>query len=200
MIYTLPFISAIIGWFTNYIAVLMLFRPRKPFNVLGYNIQGIFPKRQAVIATKIGKMVADELLSIEDIQRKLHSPDTIKNIHVKLEEKIDAYLNTSMPMKYPIMSLFIGTGVKQKIKAEVLGQVETFAPDMLGDMVNSIENNLNIEELISEKVNHFPPEKLEKILNDILKNEFTFIEWVGGLLGFLIGLIQLIIVLLFPDK
>lgn len=200
MIYTLPFISALIGWFTNYIAVLMLFRPRKPFNFLGYNIQGIFPKRQAVIATKIGKMVAEELLSIEDIQKKLHSPETIKNIHVKLEEKIDFYLNNSMPDKYPIMSLFIGTGTKQKIKSEVLGQVETFAPDMLGDMVNSIENNLNIEQLISEKVNAFPPEKLEQILNDILKNEFTFIEWVGAFLGFLIGLIQLIIALLFPTK
>lgn len=200
MIYTLPFISALIGWFTNYIAVLMLFRPRKPFNFLGYNIQGIFPKRQAVIATKIGKMVAEELLSIEDIQKKLHSPETIKNIHVKLEEKIDFYLNNSMPDKYPIMSLFIGTGTKQKIKSEVLGQVETFAPDMLGDMVNSIENNLNIEQLISEKVNAFPPEKLEQILNDILKNEFTFIEWVGAFLGFLIGLIQLIIALLFPTN
>ena len=200
MIYTLPFISALIGWFTNYIAVLMLFRPRKPFNLLGYNIQGIFPKRQAVIATKIGKMVAEELLSIEDIQKKIHSPEAIKNIHLKLEEKIDFYLNNSLPEKYPIMSLFIGTGTKQKIKSEVLGQVETFAPDMIGDMVNSIENNLNIEQLISEKVNAFPPEKLEQILNDILKNEFTFIEWVGAFLGFLIGLIQLIIALLFPTN
>ncbi len=200
MIYTLPFISAIIGWFTNYIAVLMLFRPRKPTFILGYNIQGIFPKRQAVIATKIGKMVAEELLSIEDIQSKLHSAEAMKNIHVKLEEKIDYYLNNSMPEKYPIMSLFIGSGTKLKIKTEVMGQVETFAPDMLGDMVNSIEANLNIEELISQKVNAFPPEKLEKILNDILKNEFTFIEWVGGVLGFLIGLIQLVIAYFFPGN
>jgi uncharacterized membrane protein YheB (UPF0754 family) len=200
MIYTLPFISAIIGWFTNYIAVLMLFRPRKPFNFLGYNIQGIFPKRQALIAAKIGKMVADELLSVEDIQNKIHSPDAIDKINSKIEEKIDFYLNNSMPEKYPIMSLFIGSGTKTKIKNEVLGQVSTMAPDMIGDMVSSIGANLNIEESIKEKVTAFPPERLEKLLNDILKNEFTFIEWVGAFLGFVIGLIQLFIALLFPNS
>lgn len=199
MIYTVPFISAIIGWFTNYIAVKMLFHPRKPTYIFGFNIQGVFPKRQSIIATKIGKMVADELLRIEDIQQKLHSPEAINSIHTKLQEKIDYYLNVSMPHKYPVMSLFIGVGVKSKIKNEVLEQVENIAPEMLGSMVQSIEDNLNIEELISSKVNSFAPEKLEKILNDILKNEFTFIEWVGAILGFVIGVIQLIIVILFPN-
>jgi uncharacterized membrane protein YheB (UPF0754 family) len=74
------------------------------------------------------------------------------------------------------------------------------APDMIGDMVSSIGANLNIEESIKEKVTAFPPERLEKLLNDILKNEFTFIEWVGAFLGFVIGLIQLFIALLFPNS
>ncbi|MEI6311409.1 MAG: DUF445 family protein [Bacteroidota bacterium] len=200
MMYLDPFISAFIGWFTSYLAVLMLFRPRNPIRIFGYTIQGIFPKRQALIATKFGKMVAEELISIEDIQKKLHSADAVSLIHSKIEEKVDLYLNNSLPEKYPIMSLFIGTGIKSKIKNEVLGQIDTMAPDMLGDMIKTIEEKINIEEIISDKVNAFPPEKLEKILNDILRKEFRFIEWTGGVFGFLIGLIQLAIAYFFPSN
>ena len=37
MIYALPFISALIGWFTNYLAIKMLFHPHKEVN-LGFSI------------------------------------------------------------------------------------------------------------------------------------------------------------------
>ena len=67
----LPFIAATIGWFTNFIAVKMLFHPRKPIKFLFFSFQGIFPKRQAQIAISVGKMVANDLLNAEDLQELL---------------------------------------------------------------------------------------------------------------------------------
>ncbi|HNF52023.1 MAG TPA: DUF445 family protein, partial [Chitinophagales bacterium] len=43
------------------------------------------------------------------------------------------------------------------------------------------------------KVNNFSDEKLEQLLLDITAKEFTFIEIIGGVLGFVIGIIQLLI-------
>jgi uncharacterized membrane protein YheB (UPF0754 family) len=40
-------------------------------------------------------------------------------------------------------------------------------------------------------------EKLEKIIWDILAEEFKFIEWIGAVLGFTIGLVQVLIALIF---
>ena len=51
-IYLIPFISAFIGWFTNWIAIKMLFHPKEEKNILGIKIQGIFPKRQQQFAEK----------------------------------------------------------------------------------------------------------------------------------------------------
>jgi uncharacterized membrane protein YheB (UPF0754 family) len=47
-----------------------------------------------------------------------------------------------------------------------------------------------VEEIIQEKVAQLPPEKLEGLLMKLLKKEFTFIEYIGAVIGFLIGLIQ----------
>ena len=60
MIYVIPFISAFIGWFTNWIAIKMLFHPREPKRFLFMTIQGIFPKRQQQFAQKLGATVANE--------------------------------------------------------------------------------------------------------------------------------------------
>ncbi|MFM7359781.1 MAG: DUF445 domain-containing protein, partial [Actinomycetota bacterium] len=51
-------ISGFIGWITNWIAIKMLFHPRKPIRVLGLTLQGIFPKNQSQFAQKLGKLVS----------------------------------------------------------------------------------------------------------------------------------------------
>src|SRR3989338_4570246 len=50
-----PIAGAIIGWFTNYVAIKMLFRPYRPVNLLGYKLQGLIPKRRKEIAAGIAK-------------------------------------------------------------------------------------------------------------------------------------------------
>jgi uncharacterized membrane protein YheB (UPF0754 family) len=72
------------------------------------------------------------------------------------------------------------------------------APQLINEMVSDIGQSLNFEETIKENIKLLSSEKLEKILNDILKNEFIFIEWIGGFLGLIIGLIQVLILIIFP--
>lgn len=199
MIYTLPITSAIIGWFTSWIAIKMLFRPLRPINLGFFKIQGIFPKNQALVAEKIGKMVAEELFSIHDIRDKLHTPENLDKIHQAIEERITYYLNHTMPEKYPIMSIFIGTQTHTRIKDEVMEQVTELAPDMIGGIMSNIENKIDIQETIRTKVASFSPDMLENMLNEILRKEFSFIEWISFILGFLIGLIQMGIGIMYPN-
>ena len=58
LLYLIPFISAFIGWITNWIAIKMLFHPKDPKRILGVTFHGIFPKRQQQFATKLGAVVA----------------------------------------------------------------------------------------------------------------------------------------------
>ncbi|NCX95794.1 MAG: DUF445 family protein, partial [Chitinophagia bacterium] len=57
-----PLIAAFTGWFTTWIAFVMLFHPRYPVRILGITIQGIFPKRRQVFAAKLGAVVGNQLL------------------------------------------------------------------------------------------------------------------------------------------
>jgi uncharacterized membrane protein YheB (UPF0754 family) len=191
LIYLLPFISALIGWFTNYIAVKMLFRPRNKIDLGFMELQGIFPKRQALLAEKIGRMVADDLLSPEDIKEKMITKENIEAIKNIIESKIDNYLTTTFPQKYPITSMFFGSNRKKQIRQDLIEEVERVTPSVISEYVQIIEDKINVDEIVREKVESFPPDRLEQILNSILKKEFKFIEFIGAIIGFIIGILQI---------
>lgn len=189
----LPLIAGLIGWFTNYIAVLMLFRPRHPVNILGLRFQGIFPKRQKYLAEQLGSLVADELLSSGDIKDRLLGGDNLDTIVKMVEYKIDDYLLNTFPDKYPITSIFFGAKRKAQIKHDLLEEVHVAIPELLSSYADNIDKQIDVKDMVREKVEALDPLMLEKLLNSILKKEFRFIEVIGAILGFMIGLIQALI-------
>lgn len=189
----LPLIAGLIGWFTNYIAVWMLFNPKNPIKILGITFHGIFPKRQKILAERIGKLVAEQLLHSSDLKDKLLNADTVGSITEMVEEKIDDYLLNVFPEKYPITSIFFGAKRKAQIKMDLLDEVQHAVPELLKAYAQQIDEKIDIEAIVTEKVENLNSDMLEKLLNNILKSEFKFIEWVGAILGFLIGILQLLV-------
>ena len=65
-----PLVGAVIGYFTNYIAVKMLFHPYKEIKVLGFTLPftpGVIPKNRPRLARAIAHAVSDVLLTKQDI-------------------------------------------------------------------------------------------------------------------------------------
>lgn len=70
--------SAIIGIFTNYIAVKMLFRPYRAKYIGKFHIPftpGIMPRRQGALAKALGRMISESLVRTEDLKNALLSDE-----------------------------------------------------------------------------------------------------------------------------
>lgn len=84
-----PIIGGVIGYFTNYIAVKMLFRPLKPIKIGKYTVPftpGIIPKRKPALAHALGEAVGNALLNKDELTKVLTSDrmrQTITNGIVK---------------------------------------------------------------------------------------------------------------------
>ena len=80
-----PGIGAVIGYFTNYLAVKMMFRPLKAIKIGNYTLPftpGIIPKGKERLAKALGEAVGETLLTQSDIEKALLSDEmkqTIKN-------------------------------------------------------------------------------------------------------------------------
>lgn len=194
LLYTLPIIAAITGWVTNFLAIKMLFHPRKKVNLFFFSIQGIFPKRQDVLAERLGKMVSNELFSFEDIKSRFTSTSTAIEINSVLDEKLEDFLEVKLKALMPMLAMFLNGELKAKIKDTLHQEFKNILPDILNKYSEKLEEDLDIEEIVSKKVSAFSSDKLEQILFSIMKKEFKFVEILGGVLGFFIGIIQLLII------
>lgn len=188
-----PVISAFIGWFTNWIAIKMLFHPKKPIRFLGLTIHGIFPKRQKQFAEKLGKLVSEELISFREIEEKIANPDNVKKIMPLVEEHIDHFLRVKLAQQMPVISMFIGDKTINQLKQVFIVELEELFPTIMSNYMKHLQEELDLEKIVVEKVSGFSSDKLEDILKSIMSKEFRFIEILGGILGFILGLIQVAI-------
>ena len=84
-----PVVGAAIGYFTNYIALRMLFRPHQAKYFMGIHIPftpGIIPKEKHRIAASIGKAVSENLMNREVLEKSLLSDDMLSKVGNAIDE------------------------------------------------------------------------------------------------------------------
>lgn len=94
-----PVIGALIGYLTNFIAVKMLFYPRKEIRVFGRRLPltpGAIPRGRARLATAIGAVVENNLLTREDVETRLLSEDTEQKIADTVVSKLSGVVKESI--------------------------------------------------------------------------------------------------------
>src|SRR6056297_3239387 len=183
----LSIIGASIGYVTNVIAIKLLFRPVKPLKILGFKLQGVIPKRQTEISKSIGDTVEKELLSIEELVESFVTEEKIERLLDKIKIKIHTVIETKIS-EYPLILA---------LKKPIIQYFNKVMDEEGLDYVQDIIKEMSISKLIEEKINAFDLSKLEEIVLDIAKKELRHIELLGAVLGFIIGIVQGIIVNLF---
>ena len=189
---SIPLITAFIGWLTNKVAVKMLFRPRRPLKILGWRWQGLIPRRQAEIATRTGEIVEREILgqhllrdNIRGIDLRPHLSDLISRL---IEQGVGEQLK-----QIPLVGSFVNDSTLATLKTKAVDEMNKAAPGFVEKLADEAESRLNIKSYIEEQVSGFDLDKLESVVTQIASNEFRTIELMGGVLGFLVGTIQLLI-------
>ncbi len=185
-----PFICALIGWLTNYIAIRMLFHPRQPVKVLFWTWQGIFPKRQKELAKNLGELVEQELISHDDIKGVINDPEFIQKLRNQIEIYVGSFINKKLKSIHPVLASILKGRALEKMKEMIVQEVERFIPDMIEQAAGELESRLRFSHIVQEKIESFSMEKLETVIFTIMKKELWFVEVIGGVLGFFIGIVQ----------
>jgi uncharacterized membrane protein YheB (UPF0754 family) len=197
IIYLLPILAALIGWITNYLAIKMLFHPHQPKKILGLTFQGVFPKRQAQIADKLGDLVANELFSMQDVAQKIEDLSTQPEVLEEVGKRIEKTIRGKLISAFPMLSMFLSDEMIEKVTNLFKGELEDFLRVSAQGLAVKMEDSVDVQGLVREKVQAFSSNKIEELLLSFMEQEFRFIEKIGAILGFLIGCLQVILVTAF---
>ena len=178
-----PLIGAVIGYFTNMIAVKMLFFPREAKYIFGWHVPltpGAIPKGKARLAKSAGQIVQNELFTKEDISGKLLTEEVerpiidrvmeilgenIKDTGAVLigsREKFDAFENSFVELlTFKIKDAIKRMDIPQVIKRE--------GTEMLNEQI--MESTL-LSLVVSDRL-------IERIMNRVASSMEEFIEEKG---------------------
>ena len=100
------------------------------------------------------------------------------------------FLFTASPrLQADIIQLTNGKAIKTTILEEVLIAL----PELIEKLGDSFINNLPINDLVQNNINKFDLLRLEKMIVEASNKEFKFIEYLGGIVGVIIGIMQVAI-------
>lgn len=147
-------VGAFIGYFTNWLAIKMLFRPLFEKRILGIHIPftpGIIPKRRHRLAVSFGDTVGNFLLSQEQLQSILLNEKVSHKFSRMLHQFIHEKLNSPLPLK-------------------------TVLANSLNKSEKKLENYLHsLSQLAIQKIKQ--PEVIEALVYFISKETSTILDW-----------------------
>lgn len=182
-------IGGLIGYSTNKIAIKMLFRPVNPVKILFITIQGVFPKRKDKIAVSLAETIETELLSKDMIMDKVLSEEKLSNYKVMIKETLSTKIEAKIP---PMIKMFMGSNPNM-----IRDLIDKEGDAIIDDLVLKIKENaledLNIKELVKERIDELDFVEFEKIIFGLMSKELRFVEIIGLFLGMFIGVLQFFI-------
>ncbi len=190
---SIPLISAIVGWATNYLAVKMMFYPIEFVGLRPiFGWQGLIPAKRRQMAEIEVELVLGKLLSVEELANRLDPDALTEAIERRLKQVVRKVINDVMKESAPQLWAALPVQGKNLVYQRIENDIPNVVHKMVEDFQNNVNEILDIKELVVEQLVN-SPELINEIFLTAGDKEFPFIVRSGFYFGFLFGLPTMIL-------
>jgi uncharacterized membrane protein YheB (UPF0754 family) len=195
----IPLVSALVGWFTNVVAIKMMFHPVEFVGIPPYlGWQGVIPANALRLAKVSNTLITQKLLSLRQLFDKTFNADSFAGklgavIDDVTEQVVDEVANKHAKAMWDNAGQFMQNKVREQVRVEVIEVSRAIAMDIADD----IDNIMDIEKTVLEAMARHKA-LMGEMFYEVGRQEFKFIERSGLYFGFLFGVFQMVIWVLYP--
>lgn len=166
---------------------------------------------EKIISAQLGYAVVDSVVGNRMdflTQNKLFTMLIDENTQGAIREKLAEKVNELIAERAPDASKAIITHYRKEImearlcdlyakyqdrEEKIINNVVDLYSNILGNNLGRLLQAINIEQIVVDKINGLDAAELEATIFGIMKNELKAIVYLGALLGFLMGFVNLLI-------
>ncbi|BCB02912.1 DUF445 domain-containing protein [Bacillus sp. KH172YL63] len=197
-------VGALIGGFTNSLAIKMLFRPYRAYYIGKFKVPftpGLIPKRREELAEQLGKMVVDHLITPESLQKKVMNEDFQRDVTLWLTEELEPVFSSDKTveewldiLQIPVSSERLNEWLEDWISVKMTSAKETYTSRTLSETLpekwqNKVSESIpTLVTFIATRAEDYftSPEGKKKVkimIDDFLKER----GMLGNMLGMFLG-------------
>ena len=190
--WVLPVAGFLVGWFTNYIALKIIFRPLEPTSICcGVTIHGIFLKRQKEVSQVFARVVMTEILHVKAIWDAIFTGPLSSNFYAMLRAHTLVFTDKLVAELQPLAVASLGADQFAKMKEDIAQKVLDRIPDIIDHSYEYSEKALDMENTVATKMAELSSSDFEGVLHPAFEEDEIQLIFLGGLLGALVGVIQI---------
>jgi len=186
----LPLFGVLVGYFTNFLALRLIFRPLNPIKIGNLVIQGLFIKRQDEVSTEYSSMVASKIITIENIFEYIIRGPGAKKLEQIVQQQIEFTINETAGIIKSLVEISTGSKLFIHIRNIACFRFMQELPMNIRNVFGYAENALDLEHILREKMKGLSPVEFEHFLRPVFKEDETTLIIIGAFLGGIAGLLQ----------
>ena len=191
----MPAFGFAVGFLSDYIALNMLFRPVHPTKFLGFiPFQGLLHAQRDKITRDYAKILADDLLAPDILFDGIMKGPGSDKLFALAAKEVESAIDSQTGIAGPIVALAVGTKRYRALKDRVVELVIERFPSTLLEAQDYATNVIDLENTIIEKMDQLSNEQYESILRPVFKDDEPLMITVGGILGGVVGELQVLII------
>ncbi|MGH3384152.1 MAG: DUF445 family protein [Nocardioidaceae bacterium] len=190
----MPLFGIFTGWFTDWLALKMIFHPKHPTRYLGIiEWQGLFLKRRQEVSEKYGALIAQEILTPSNLFEALLKGPLSDRVFAMVQRHVQQIVDSQSGLARPLVVLTVGSTRYQEMKRFVATRVMAELPETMRHVEAYAEEALDIRNTLTTKMRDLEPEEFEELLRPAFRQDEWILISVGAILGGLMGELQVLL-------
>ncbi|MBX7227090.1 MAG: DUF445 family protein [Chitinophagales bacterium] len=190
----MPIFGLFTGWFTDWLALQMIFAPQTPKKYLGiFTWHGLFFKRQQEVASAYGALIAEKVLTPSNMIESILKGKLSDNLFAMVTKHVQKAVDEQTGVLKPIVVFAVGSQRYKDMKDQVTAKIVETMPKALKHMEKYAEDAMDIKNTLVTKMQELTPAEFEGVLRPAFKQDEWILITVGAVLGFLVGELQVVL-------
>ena len=190
----MPIFGLFTGWFTDWLALKMIFLPQTPKKYLGiFKWHGLFLKRQKEVSSAYGALIAQEVLTPSNMIESILKGKLSDNLFHMIQKNVQQMVDEQAGVLKPIVVLTVGSEKYKSMKESITQKMILQLPMALKHIEKYAEDAMDIKNTLVTKMQELTPEEFEGVLRPAFKQDEWILITVGAVLGFMVGELQVLL-------
>jgi uncharacterized membrane protein YheB (UPF0754 family) len=192
--WVLPMSGVFVGYATNWLALKLIFRPLRPIEVGPFTLHGLFVSRQDEAAEIYAGIVAEEVITLENVAENLLSGPNADRTRAMIQAELREAVDRSAGIAGPLVRVTAGAGGYESMREEIATRGVEYALEPMRDPALNEERSGAIRDLLARRMKRMAPEDFTSMLRSAFEEDEWLLLAVGSALGFVAGWLQLLVV------
>ena len=193
--WVLPIFGGCIGLFTDWLAIKLIFVPREPIRLGRFTLQGKFQRRRAEVARQYGELIAHEVLTVPNLLESILRGPRSDRLLGMVRKMVAKAVDEQTSLAKPLVAVTIGaqrlTEMKQAAAVKAVEQL----PGTVRHAEGYLTRAMDVAKMIEDRMLKLTPAEYEGLLRPAFRQDEWKLIAVGGVIGFLVGELQVLLML-----